>query len=77
MIDQEMLQTMRDLLTPIINQLSDIQHEITGMKYDIAGLEHKLNGLKLDMQRGFRKNDDEIQTLVAVLEAKGILPKAQ
>ena len=47
------------------------------MKYDIAGLEHKLNGLKLDMQRGFRKNDDEIQTLVAVLEAKGILPKAQ
>ncbi|MCI8958652.1 MAG: hypothetical protein HFG62_05985 [Lachnospiraceae bacterium] len=77
MIDQEMLQTMRDLLTPISNQLSDIQHEITGMKYDIAGLEHKLNGLKLDMQRGFRKNDDEIQTLVAVLEAKGILPKAQ
>ena len=72
-----MKKTMRDLLTPISNQLSDIQHEITGMKYDIAGLEHKLNGLKLDMQRGFRKNDDEIQTLVAVLEAKGILPKAQ
>jgi archaellum component FlaC len=77
MTDQEILQAMRDLLTPINNQMAEIKHEITDIKYDIAGLDHKISGLQLNMQRGFHKYDDEIETLIAVLEGKGILPKAQ
>ena len=67
MTDQELLQAMKDLLTPINIKLENMENRMSGM-------EHELSNLRLEMRRGFRKNDDEIQTLIAVLEAKGILP---
>lgn len=67
MTDQEMLQAMKGLLTPINIKLENMENRMSGM-------EHELSNLRLEMRRGFRKNDDEIQTLIAVLEAKGILP---
>ena len=77
MTDNEMLEAMRDLLSPINIRLENMEHEIAGVKHEIAGIKHEMNSLRLEMNRGFRKNNDEIQTLVAVLEAKGILPIAK
>ena len=59
------------------NRLSGIEHELTGVKHDVSGLEHQMSNLRLEMHRGFRKNDDEIQTIIAILEGRGLLPKAQ
>lgn len=70
MIDNEMLDAMRDLLTPINLKLEKLENEIADNKKEISNL-------RLEVNRGFRKNNDEIQTLVAVLEAKNILPIAK
>ncbi len=63
MTDNEMLEAMRDLLKPINIRLENMENEIANLKYEV--------------KKGFRKNNDEIQTLVAVLESKGILPIAK
>lgn len=70
MTDQEIIDNMRLLLNPINKKLENMENRI-------SGIEHEISGIKLEMHRGFRKNNDEIETLIAVLEAKGILPKAQ
>ena len=70
MTDNEMLDAMRDLLTPINLKLEKLENEIADNKKEISNL-------RLEVNRGFRKNNDEIQTLVAVLEAKNILPIAK
>lgn len=63
MTDNEMLQAMREMLTPINIKLENIDNRLTNLEYEV--------------KKGFRKNNDEIQTLIAVLEAKGILPMAK
>ena len=77
MIDNEMLDAMRDLLTPINLKLEKLENEIADIKHDVADNKKEISNLRLDVNRGFRKNNDEIQTLVAVLEAKNILPIAK
>lgn len=63
MTDNEMLQAMKEMLTPINIKLENIDNRLTNLEYEV--------------KKGFRKNNDEIQTLIAVLEAKGILPIAK
>ncbi|MCI9536243.1 MAG: hypothetical protein HFG53_15840 [Lachnospiraceae bacterium] len=77
MIDNEMLDAMRDLLTPINLKLEKLENEIADIKHDVADNKKEISNLRLEVNRGFRKNNDEIQTLVAVLEAKNILPIAK
>ena len=77
MIDNEMLDAMRDLLTPINLKLEKLENEIADIKHDVADNKKEISNLRLEVNRGFRKNNDEIQTLVAVLEAKNILPMAK
>ena len=77
MIDIEMLDAMRDLLTPINLKLEKLENEIADIKHDVADNKKEISNLRLEVNRGFRKNNDEIQTLVAVLEAKNILPIAK
>ena len=74
MTDNEMLDAMRALLTPINLKLEKLESEIADIKHDVADNKKEISNLRLEMNRGFRKNNDEIQTLVAVLEAKNILP---
>lgn len=69
-MDNETLQAMRDLLKPINNKLEE--------------LDIKIDTLRLDMkssERAIRKDihylNDSVETLVEVMEAKGILPKAK
>ncbi len=77
MTDNEMLDAMRDLLTPINLKLEKLENEIADIKHDVADNKKEISNLRLEVNRGFRKNNDEIQTLVAVLEAKNILPIAK
>ena len=77
MIDNEMLDARRDLLTPINLKLEKLENEIADIKHDVADNKKEISNLRLEVNRGFRKNNDEIQTLVAVLEAKNILPIAK
>ena len=77
MIDNEMLDAMRDLLTPINLKLEKLENEIADIKHDVADNKKEISNLRLAVNRGCRKNNDEIQTLVAVLEAKNILPIAK
>ena len=77
MTDNEMLDAMRALLTPINNKIEKLESEIADIKHDVADNKKEISNLRLEMNRGFRKNNDEIQTLVAVLEAKNILPMAK
>ena len=77
MTDNEMLDAMRALLTPINLKLEKLESEIADIKHDVADNKKEISNLRLEVNRGFRKNNDEIQTLVAVLEAKNILPIAK
>ena len=77
MTDNEILDAMRALLTPINLKLEKLESEIADIKHDVADNKKEISNLRLEMNRGFRKNNDEIQTLVAVLEAKNILPMAK
>lgn len=82
MTDNEMLDAIKTLLTPINlklekmdNRLDNLEREIADVKHEIANNKAEISNLRMEMNRGFRKNNDEIQTLVAVLHAKDIMPK--
>ena len=77
MTDNEMLDAMRDLLMPINLKLEKMDNRMNILENRIANIELEMSSIKLEMNQGFRKNNDEIQTLVAVLEAKNILPMAK
>ena len=70
MTDNEMLQAIKQLLDPIRKNQEE-------MKLQIEGLQLQVNTLNHEVKPGFWKTDQDIETLVEVLEAKGILPKAQ
>lgn len=70
MTDLEILDAMQKILVPIKNQLENID-----LKLDTLQLEQKTTS------RAIRKDiqflNDEVDTLIAVMESKGILPKAE
>ena len=69
-MDNETIEAIRQLLKPIQNQLEDLT-----IKVDTMRLEMKTS------ERSIRKDihflNDGTDTLVEVLEAKGILPKVE
>ena len=105
MTENEMLDAMRDLLTPVNiklenmqqeiadvkheiadvrheiadvrHEIADVKHEVADLKLNIASLDKRMSNLEFETKKGFRKNNDEIQTLVAILRARNIMPIAQ
>ncbi|MDY5246413.1 MAG: hypothetical protein SPJ50_02205 [Ligilactobacillus salivarius] len=69
-MDRETVEAIRQLLKPMQNQLEDLT-----IKIDTMRLEMKTS------ERSIRKDihflNDEMETLIGVLEAKGILPKVE
>ena len=69
-MDRETVEAIRQLLKPMQNQLEDLT-----IKVDTMRLEMKTS------ERSIRKDihflNDEMETLIGVLEAKGILPKVE
>ena len=77
MSDQEMLNALKALLKPIQNKLDSLDIKLSEQQIQI-------DSLRLDMKtsaRAIRKDihqlNDGIDTLVEVMEIKGILPEAK
>lgn len=70
MTDSEVLQALKDVMKPISSKLEDIELKLESMR-----LENKME------HRTIRKDIDylnnEMETVIAVLQAKEVLPKAQ
>lgn len=77
MTEQEMLEAMKTLLYPINNKLDNIDLQLKAMDAKITTLDLRVTNLENQVKKGFRKSDQDTETLVKVLELKGILPKAQ
>ena len=62
-------------LKPITDKLDvlEIKHDITSKK--LEDINFRLTSLEYSTKREFTKINDEMNTLIAVLEAKDILPK--
>lgn len=69
MTDAEVITTLKTLLQPINSRLDDIEIKIDTLKLD-----------QKTSERAIRKDihylNDKVDTLIEVLEQKGILPKA-
>lgn len=62
MTDTEILEAMRKMMEPMNLKLENIDNRLTNLEYEV--------------RKGFRETRQDIETIVEVLEAKGILPKA-
>ncbi|MCC8024310.1 MAG: hypothetical protein LIP16_03280 [Clostridium sp.] len=77
MSEQEMILTLRKLLEPINLKLDSLDNRINNLDARMNNLDNRLNNLEYDIRKGFRETKQDIETIVEVLEAKGVLPKAQ
>ena len=69
MTDNEMIEILKTVLKPINEKLEDLEDGITSIKLDQKREFQQIN-------RRLDRLEDEVETLIGVLEAKGILPKA-
>lgn len=84
MTDNEMLDALKTLFTPINNKLEEmnLKMEELELRTDTARLETKvqLHNLEKQMQeikKDIRILNDKTDTIITVLEVKDILPKAK
>lgn len=86
-MNEELLKAISDLmdekLKPINERLNNIDNRLEVIEIKEKMSHNKLNDLSLDVKniernirRDIAKLNDETETLIAVLEARGILPKA-
>ena len=79
MDNMEMVETMQDMfityLKPIQekNEILGLQNKVVQNKLDNMDL--RLASLEYQVKKGFNRMDQDIETLVDVMEAKDILPK--
>lgn len=74
MTDMEMLEAMKTLLKPIHLKLEEMDNRMSNMENRMSNMENEITNLKYEVRKGFRKTDDEIETLTEALRAKGIIP---
>ncbi len=70
MTENEMIDALKTLLTPISNKLEDIE-----LKLEQLQIENKIEHRQI--RKDIARLDDEMETIVTVLQGKGILPNAQ
>lgn len=82
MTDQEMINALQTILKPIDKKLDDLNYRIDGLNLKMDELQIQINSVRLELKTTERTLGKEIrdlqdgqETLIAVLEAKGILPK--
>ena len=87
MENKELIEAIRGMLKeelePIHEEISKVKDRLTVLEIKEQATHKKLDNLTLDVQiaerdtrRDIAQANDAIETLIAVLEAKGILPKA-
>ena len=74
MDNMEMVEAMQDMF---ITYLKPIQEkiEILGLQNKLDNMDLRLASLEYQVKKGFNRMDQDIETLVDVMEAKDILPK--
>lgn len=84
MSDNETITILKTLLKPIQDKLESLEIKLESLEIKATNIELKVDTLKLDQktsERAIRKDihylNDEVDTLIEVLEQKGILPKAK
>ena len=68
MTDLELIEAMKTLLKPINEKLEDLEDTLNVMRLEQKRTDRQLN-------KRIEHLEDETETLIAVLEAKDILPK--
>ena len=84
MTEYEMIDNMKLIPDPINNKLEKMENEIGNVRNDISNLGNKVSNLRNDIRnlefqnrREHRELRQDIETIMAVLDAGDLLPKAQ
>lgn len=77
MTDQEMIDAMKTLLYPINNKLENIDLQIKALDAKIANMDLRLTNVEHKVKKGFRKTEQDTETIINILEMRGLLPKAE
>lgn len=74
LMDERMDKKLDEKLKPIYNKLEmlEIKHDVTTRK--LEDINFRLTSLEYTNKKELAKVNDEVETLIAVLEAKSILP---
>lgn len=74
LMDERMDKKLDEKLKPIYNKLEmlEIKHDVTTRK--LEDINFRLTRLEYANKKELAKVNDEVETLIAVLEAKSILP---
>ena len=70
MTDNEMIEALQTLLKPISNKLEELD-----IKVDQIRLDNKMTTRVI--RKDIKYLNDEVDTLIEVMEAKGVLPKVE
>lgn len=84
MTDQELINAIKAINKPIQDKLEDMDLKFDNMNLRISELQVQIDTLRLEtktaekeIRRDIRRLQDGMDTLVEVLEQKGILPQAK
>lgn len=75
MTEQEMISALQTVLKPLSRQVEDMSLKLDEMQIQINTLRLEMKSTERSIRRDIRELQDGQETLIAVLEAKGILPK--
>lgn len=79
MDNMEMVEAMQDMfityLKPIQEKIEILGLQNKGIQNKLDNMDLRLASLEYQVKNGFNRMDQEIETLVDVMEAKDILPK--
>ncbi|MCI8605588.1 MAG: hypothetical protein HFG72_01760 [Hungatella sp.] len=77
MSDQEMLNALKALLKPIQNKLDSLDIKLSEQQIQIDSLRLDMKTSERAIRKDIHQLNDGIDTLVEVMEIKGILPEAK
>lgn len=75
MTEQEMINALQTVLKPLGRQVEDMSLKLDEMQIQINTLRLEMKSTERSIRRDIRDLQENQETLITVLEAKGILPK--
>lgn len=74
-MDNETIEAIRQLLTPINNKLDSMDLKISEMKIQMDSLKLDMKTMEYENQKRYRELKQDTETIMTVLEARNLLPK--
>ena len=75
-MDNETIEAIRQLLTPINNKLDSMDLKTSEMKIQMDSLKLDMKTMEYENQKRYRELKQDTETIMTVLEARNLLPKA-